>query len=111
MSITSDPHGGRIAVTPETESAASQPREANSGHHMSMMVIGLAVVARIMRDPRTHEAAILAVIAVAAAAGLGKLARLSPSRAWPPGTSGAPQTNYASSSPAIRRLRNGGTAG
>ena len=75
MSITSDPHGGRIAVTPETESAASQPREANSGHHMSMVVIGLAVVARIMRDPRTHEAAIVAVIAVAAAAGLGKASR------------------------------------
>ena len=75
MSITSDPHGGRITVTPETESAASQPREANSGNHMSMVVIGLAVVARIMRDPRTHEAAIVAVIAVAAAAGLGKASR------------------------------------
>ena len=62
-------------MTPETESAASQPQEANSGHHMSMVVIGLAVVARIMRDPRTHEAAIVAVIAVAAAAGLGKASR------------------------------------
>jgi hypothetical protein len=75
MSITSDPHGRPIAVTPEAESAATQPQGANSGRHMSMVVIGLAVVARIMRDPRTHEAAIVAVIAVAAVAGLGKASR------------------------------------
>jgi hypothetical protein len=75
MSITSDPHGRRIAVTPRAESAASQPGKANSGRHMSMVVIGLAMVARIMRDPRTHEAAIVAVIAVAAVTGLGKASR------------------------------------
>jgi hypothetical protein len=75
MSITSDPHDRRIAVTPEATSTASQPREANGGHHMSMVVIGLAVVARILRDPRTHEAAIVAAIAVAAVAGLGKASR------------------------------------
>lgn len=75
MSITSHPHGSGIAGTPEAAKTASQPREANSGHHMSMVVIGLAVVARIMRDPRTHEAAIMAAIAVAAVAGLGKASR------------------------------------
>ncbi len=39
------------------------------------MVIGLAVAARFLRDPRTHEAAIMAAIAVAAVAGLGKASR------------------------------------
>ena len=75
MSITSRPRGRGIAVTPEAAKTASQPREANSGHQMSIVVIGLAVVARIMRHPRTHEAAIVAVIAVAAVAGLGKASR------------------------------------
>ena len=37
-----------------------------------MVVIGLAVAARMVRDPRSHESAIMVVIAVAAVAGLGR---------------------------------------
>ena len=72
MLIISHPHAGRTAVTSPAASAASQPQETSSGHNVSMVVIGLAVVARLMRDPRTYEAAIVVVIAVAAAAGLGR---------------------------------------
>jgi len=75
MSITSHPHAGRIAVTPvspQAAGAASEPHEASSGHKVSMAMIGLAVVARVLRDKRAHETAILVVIAVAAARGLGK---------------------------------------
>lgn len=75
MSITSDPHGEWIAETPQAAKAARQPQGASSGHHMSMVVIGLAVAARVLRDKRTHETAILVVIAVAAARGLGKASR------------------------------------
>ena len=75
MPITSHPHAERIAVTPRTARAARQPRGANSGHHVSMVVIGLAVAARFMRDKRTHETAIMVVIAVAAVAGLGRASR------------------------------------
>ena len=70
MSITE-----RIAETPQAAEAARQPRGASSGHHMSLVVIGLAVVARVLRDKRTHETAILVVIAVAAARGIGKATR------------------------------------
>lgn len=62
-------------MTPQAEGPASQPREASGGHQMSIVVIGLAVVARILRDPRTHEAAIMAAVAVVAVAGLGKAGR------------------------------------
>ena len=75
MSITSRAQGEGIAVTPQAAKAARQPHEGSSGHKMSMVVIGLAVVARVLRDKRTHETAILVVIAVAAAAGLGKANR------------------------------------
>ena len=70
MSITE-----RIAETPQTAKAASQPPGTSSGHRMSMVVIGLAVVARLLRDRRTRESVILVVIAVAAARSLGKAAR------------------------------------
>ena len=78
MSITSHPHAGRIAVTsmtPEPAGAARQPNEASSGHKLPMMMIGLAVAARFLRDKRTQETAILVVIAVVAARGLGKATR------------------------------------
>jgi hypothetical protein len=68
MLTTSHP----VAETPQTAKAARQPRRASTGHHLSTVVIGLAVAARIMRDPRTQEAVIMAVIAVVAARGLGK---------------------------------------
>ena len=42
---------------------------------MSLVVIGLAVVARVLRDKRTQETAILVVIAVVAVRGLGKATR------------------------------------
>jgi hypothetical protein len=75
MSITSDPHGERIAVTPQAAKAERQPQGTSTGHHVSMAMIGLAVAARVLRDKRTHETAILVVIAVAAARGLGKASR------------------------------------
>jgi hypothetical protein len=37
-----------------------------------MVVIGLAVAARMARDPRSYETAIVVVIAVAAVTGLGR---------------------------------------
>jgi hypothetical protein len=40
-----------------------------------VVVIGLAVAARLARDNRTYEAAFIAVIAVAAVAGLGRASR------------------------------------
>ena len=60
---------------PATPRAARQPPDASSGHRLSMVVIGLAVAARIMRDPRTYETAIVVAIGVAAVAGLGKAGR------------------------------------
>lgn len=53
------------------------PPEAHNGRRMSMAVIGLAVAARVMRDPRTYETAIVVVIAVVAATGLGKAGQTS----------------------------------
>jgi len=67
----------RVAVTPRAATAEHQPPAARSGHNISMGVIGLAVAARLVRDPRTYETAIVVVIAVAAAAGLGRASRAS----------------------------------
>jgi hypothetical protein len=65
------------AESPVTPRESRQPQEASSGRGMSMVVIGLAVAARIMRDPRTYETAIVIVIAVAAVTGLGKAGKSS----------------------------------
>jgi hypothetical protein len=62
-------------VTTQAAEPARQPREASSGHRMSMVLVGLGVAARIARDARTYEIAIVVVIAVAAVAGLGKSSR------------------------------------
>jgi hypothetical protein len=51
---------------------ARQPQEASTGHRLSIAIIGLAVAARMVRHPRSYEAAIMVVIAVAAVAGLGQ---------------------------------------
>jgi hypothetical protein len=59
-----------IAAAPQAARAAHQPDEASSGRNISMGMIGLALVARFVRDRRTYETAV--VIAVAALAGLGK---------------------------------------
>src|SRR5216683_2920911 len=63
--------------SPVTPRGSGQPQEASSGRRMSMVVIGLAVAARVMRDPRTYETAIVVVIAVAAVTGLGKAGKSS----------------------------------
>jgi hypothetical protein len=59
------------------ESPAHQPEEASSGRNISMWMIGLAMVARFLRDPRTYETAIVVVIAVTAVAGLGQAGKTS----------------------------------
>jgi hypothetical protein len=59
------------------ESPAHQPEEASSGRNISMGMIGLAMVARFLRDPRTYETAIVVVIAVVAVAGLGQAGKTS----------------------------------
>ena len=51
-----------------------------------------------MRDPRTHEAAIVAVSAVAAVAGLGKASRTKSFARLAAWDKRRAQTNYASSS-------------
>jgi len=67
----------RIAVTPQAAGAARQPPGASSGHHVPMALVGLAAAARLVRDPRSYETAIMVVIAVAAAGGLGQASRAS----------------------------------
>jgi hypothetical protein len=59
------------------ESPAHQPEEASSGRNISMGMIGLAMVACFLRDPRTYETAIVVVIAVVAVAGLGQAGKTS----------------------------------
>jgi hypothetical protein len=66
-----------IAATPQAARAAHQPDEASSGRNISLGMIGLALVARFVRDPRTYQTAVVAAIAVAALAGLGKAGRTS----------------------------------
>jgi hypothetical protein len=63
---------GRITVTSQAAGPARRPRGASSDHRLAMIVIGLAVAARMARDPRSYETAITVVIAVAAVAGLGR---------------------------------------
>lgn len=45
---------------------------ASGDRHLAMMVIVLAVVARMARSIRTHETAIMVAITIAAVAGLGR---------------------------------------
>ena len=76
MPITTESSGIRLSdESAATPRAARRPEGASSGHRLSMVVIGLGVAARIMRDPRTYETAIVVVIGVAAVAGLGKAGR------------------------------------
>jgi hypothetical protein len=67
------PHIKQAAVTPRSQ-AGPEPRlrGANSGHHATMAVIGLALAAHLARDNRTYQHVIMAVIGLAAVAGLGK---------------------------------------
>lgn len=59
-------------MTPHAAGPARRPQGASSDHRLAMVVIGLAVAARMARDPRSYETAIVVVIAVAAVAGLGR---------------------------------------
>ena len=70
------PHVARIAVTPRSPAGpARRSRGANSQHHGIMVVIGIALAARLARDSRTYESVIMVVIGVAAVAGLAKASR------------------------------------
>ena len=61
---------------PAQPSRASAPvAGANSPHHGIMVVIGLALAARLARDSRSYESVIMVVIGVAAVAGLAKASR------------------------------------
>jgi hypothetical protein len=55
--------------------AARQPRQANSGNRVAVMMVGAALAARVARDARTYETALVIALAVAAASGLGKASR------------------------------------
>lgn len=59
-------------MTPQAAGPARRPRGVSGDHRLAMMVIGLAVAARMARDPRSYETAIVVVVAVAAVAGLGR---------------------------------------
>jgi hypothetical protein len=54
---------------------AGQPWGARSGHHTAIVMIGLAIAARMARNTRTYEPAIIGVIAIVAVAGLGRASR------------------------------------
>jgi hypothetical protein len=58
---TSNPHGATAAG-------------GQGAGHLYLAVTGLAVAARLARDARTRETAIMVVIAVATVASLGQLA-------------------------------------
>jgi hypothetical protein len=62
-------------MSPQAAGPADQPRGAKSGHHTALVMIALAVAARLARDTRTYEPAIMVVIAVVAMAGLGRASR------------------------------------
>ncbi len=64
-------------MIPPSAGPAGQPWGASSGHHTALVLIGLAVAARLARDTRTYEPAIVVVIAVVAVAGLGRASRTS----------------------------------
>jgi hypothetical protein len=72
--IASHPNAGGIAVTPQHPAAAARQPSAATQHHVTMVVIGLAA-ARLARDNRTYEMAIVALIALAAAASLARASR------------------------------------
>jgi hypothetical protein len=55
--------------------AARQLREPGSGHRVAVIIVGAALAARLVRDARTYETALVVVIAVAAASGLGQASR------------------------------------
>ena len=63
-------------MTPRSPAGpARRSRGANSRHHGIMVVIGLALAARLARDSRSYESVIMVVIGVAAVAGLAKASR------------------------------------
>ena len=61
-------------MTPGPE-AAPQPRQASSGNRVAVVMVGAALAARVARNARTYETALVIVLAVAAASGLGKASR------------------------------------
>lgn len=60
---------------PDPAGAAGQSWAAGSQRRVVIVVIGLAVVARLARDSRSYEPAIVMVIALAAVAGIGRASR------------------------------------
>jgi NAD/NADP transhydrogenase beta subunit len=62
-------------VTSQAAGPVGLPQAARSGHHIAIVMIGLAVAARLARDTRTYEPAIVVAIAVVAVAGLGRASR------------------------------------
>jgi len=72
--VAGRPRAGRIVVTRQASQARQWPG-ATSGHQAAIVMIGLAMAARLARDPRTYAPAIVVVIAVAAVAGLGRASR------------------------------------
>ena len=78
-------------------SEARQLLESQSGRQAAIVIIGLALAARMARDPRTYAPAVVVVIAVAAVAGLGRagqartFARLT---AWDKRRSSSPQVSF-----------------
>jgi len=59
-------------VTPAAQQGQRIGRGATSQRHVVMVVIGVALAARLARDSRTYEQVIMVVIGVAAAASLGR---------------------------------------
>jgi hypothetical protein len=50
----------RIAMTPGPGDA-SQPRQASSGNRVAVVMVGAALAARVARDARTYETALVIV--------------------------------------------------
>ena len=70
------PTAAMVAVTPRPPAGpASLPGRASTRQRMVVVIVGVGVAARLARDPRTHAAVIVAVIAVAALAGMGRASR------------------------------------
>lgn len=64
-------------MTPQVAGPSRKSQGTGSGRRVPMLLIGLAMGRRLARDTRTHQAVIMAVIVVAAAAGMGKASRAS----------------------------------
>jgi len=64
-------------VTPRAAGLARKPQGTSSGRRVSLVLIGLAMAARLARDTRTHETAIVLVLVVVAVAGLGRASQAS----------------------------------